>query len=240
MSFFSCPQFLYKISQISGFPKNLYPCQISQSWLCNEVEKSYFSGFYLEKILYRENRSGKKWFALPLGKEGKTLWTWPSAEGCCWSQRDQKSSSWKGRGGEGGKEWAWKSVLAPHTLIFIQGANFRPCLVQVGYQFHRVEGSEGVEHCHGWCRQNRGRTDPELEGQEGQGGLAGFWITIIHRSPPTTPTISSPVSMWGPAQESELAERCLDRTGCLEPVVVTIRLSSTITKRALYFPMVLG
>ena len=43
----------------------------------------------------------------------------------------------------------WKSVLAPHTLIFTQGDNFRPCLVQMGYQFYRVEGDEGVEHCPG-------------------------------------------------------------------------------------------
>ena len=129
---------------------------------------------------------GKKWFALPLGREGKTPWTWPSAEGCCWSQRDQKSSSWEGRGGGWGKEWAWKSVLAPHTLIFTQGANLRPCLVQVGYQFYRVEGGEGVEHCHGWCRQNRGRQTLSWRGRSGREALleSGLQLSTGHPPPP--------------------------------------------------------
>ena len=41
---------------------------------------------------------GKKCLALPLGREAKTPWTWPSAEGCCWSQRDQKRSIFLLRG----------------------------------------------------------------------------------------------------------------------------------------------
>ena len=41
------------------------------------------------------------------------------------------------------------------------------------------------------------QTDPELEGQERQGGLAGVWITIIHRSPPTTPTTNHAISPVG-------------------------------------------
>ena len=67
-----------------------------------------------------------------------------------------------------------------------------------------------------WMMQAKQRqTDPELEGQEGQGGLAGVWITIIHRSPPTTPATPTPprlplaaeLTVWVPAEQEEAEQQ---------------------------------
>lgn len=172
MNFFSLPQFLYKISQISGLPKTFALVKSPSHGYVMSWRNSIPLG---ENTIHLERNC---WLCLSVGRvrpqgHGQALKIVAEVKGT----RRGLSPSWEGRGGQWGKEWAWESIPAPHTLIFTQGANFRARLVQVGFQFYRVEIGEGAKPCTGWCKQNRSRTDPELEGQ---GGLAGVWITIIH------------------------------------------------------------